>query len=145
VPIKSERCSVPDRTSIKTTSAGMLTSDAPLSITKFRVIALFIRTGTTYVPPFSFTGIKIAPDEFSLSGCQNRREGERQPSSVTRILRPTAADHATPCRPSSASRSGQKIKNLANTRGLLNANPFADLGVCPGRLCQFPKGAPSRN
>jgi len=37
----------------------MLASLAPLSTTKSRVIALFIRTGTTYVPPSLFIGIAI--------------------------------------------------------------------------------------
>ena len=41
----------------------MLTSAAPVSTTKLRIIALLIRTGTTYVPPFSCIGIWIDADD----------------------------------------------------------------------------------
>jgi hypothetical protein len=40
--------------------AGMLTSAAPLSTTKSKLIALFMRTGTTYVPPSIRIGTDIA-------------------------------------------------------------------------------------
>jgi hypothetical protein len=39
-----------------------LTSDAPLSTTKSKVIAPFIRTGTAYIPPSPFIGTDIAEE-----------------------------------------------------------------------------------
>jgi hypothetical protein len=48
---------VPVRINVLTTSAGIVTSAAPLSSIKLRVIALFISTGTSKVPPTAFSGI----------------------------------------------------------------------------------------
>src|ERR1700719_3176360 len=50
-PTKSAALRVPVRMSVSTTSAGILTSAAPLSSTKFNVILLLVETGTVNVPP----------------------------------------------------------------------------------------------
>ena len=52
----SEFLMVPIRTNVEKTSAGMLTSAAPLSTVKSNLIAPFICTGTTNVPPAFFNG-----------------------------------------------------------------------------------------
>ena len=51
-PRKSESLSVPVRIRVITTSAGMLTSAAPLSTTKFKVMASFMRTGNNVCAPY---------------------------------------------------------------------------------------------
>src|SRR5258708_6915267 len=50
---------VPVRFSVRNTSAGTLTSVAPLSTTKSNVKVLFISTGTPNVPPSLFNGTLI--------------------------------------------------------------------------------------
>jgi len=55
-PVKSDFSIVPARIRVPTTSAGTATSAAPLSTTKFSVIAPFMNTGTTNVPPRGFNG-----------------------------------------------------------------------------------------
>jgi hypothetical protein len=53
-PVMSESLTVPVRTNVEKTSAGILTSLAPLSTVKSNVIAPFTCTGTTNVPPAFF-------------------------------------------------------------------------------------------
>jgi hypothetical protein len=50
-PVKSSLVSVPARIKVDTTSAGNLTSEAPLSTTKSSEILPLIVTGTTKTPP----------------------------------------------------------------------------------------------
>jgi len=56
-PRKSASRSVPVRINVSTTSAGMLTSDAPLSTMKFSVRTPLIKTGTTKTPLRLCSGI----------------------------------------------------------------------------------------
>ena len=58
-PRKSESLRVPVLMRVNTTSAGMLTSAAPLSTVKSNVIAPLIITGTTYVPPSIRIGTEV--------------------------------------------------------------------------------------
>jgi hypothetical protein len=56
--IKSGSLIVPARINVDTTSAGGLTSAAPLSMTKSNVTVPFIWTGTTNVPPSIFSSTR---------------------------------------------------------------------------------------
>ncbi len=58
--MKSLSATVPVRTSVEKTSAGIDTSAAPLSSVNPSVILSFIKTGTTNVPPSFLSGIDIA-------------------------------------------------------------------------------------
>ena len=63
-PIISESLIVCVRTNVEKTSAGTLTSAAPLSTPNSSVIAPFISTGTTNMPPSCFSGTAIRDDGF---------------------------------------------------------------------------------
>jgi hypothetical protein len=66
-PKMSEPLIVPVRFNVEKTSIGMLTSAAPPSITKLRVIAPFISTGTINVPPSDLSGISALVGGVSFS------------------------------------------------------------------------------
>src|ERR1700746_3598974 len=63
-PIISESFIVRVRINVEKTSSGTLTSAAPLSTPNSSVIAPFISTGTTNMPPSCFNGAAIRDDGF---------------------------------------------------------------------------------
>src|SRR6516164_7488857 len=63
-PIISESFIVCVRINVEKTSSGTLTSAAPLSTPNSSVIAPFISTGTTNMPPSCFSGTAIRDDGF---------------------------------------------------------------------------------
>jgi len=56
---KSASLSVPVRISVRTTSGGIVTSAAPLSSVKCKVIWLLMETGTLNVPPSNRSGTSV--------------------------------------------------------------------------------------